>query len=96
MLCCQMTKAQKLAKENILHPVGEYFLVQCEGYRGMACRTSSGEWKSILGNKTLPKIFSFLPPVQTELPALPDGLPSPRKVSPDGPVPAGHGSNQTA
>jgi hypothetical protein len=71
-----MTKIQKMEKENRLHPVGKYFLVECEGFRGMACRNSSGEWKSRLHNSTLPKIFNFFPPVQADLPVLPDEQPA--------------------
>jgi hypothetical protein len=88
-----MTKAHNMENENALHPVGKYFLVQCEGYRGLACRNSAGEWKSILRNKTLPKIFNFFPSAQTDVPALPDSLPIPLIVPPAGPVPDGPGRN---
>jgi len=67
-------KTHKNEKENILHPVGENFLVQCVGYRGLAHRNSAGEWKSILGNKTLPKKISFLLPGPLVLPVA-DPLP---------------------
>ena len=93
MLSLYMTKAHKTERENTLHPVGKYFLVQCVGYRGLARRNSTGEWKSILRNKTLPRIISFLTPMQTDLPALPDGQPIPLIVPPAGPVPDGPGRN---
>jgi hypothetical protein len=88
-----MTKPHKNERENILHPVGENFLVQCVGYRGLAHRNSTGQWKSIFGNKTLPKNISFIRPMQTDLQALPDGEPIPQTVPATGPVPDGPGRN---
>jgi hypothetical protein len=93
MLSYQMTKAQKIQRENALHPVGENFLVQCVGYRGLAHRNSIGQWKSIFGNKTLPKNISFIPPMQSNVQALPDGQPVSPMVPAVGPVPDGPGRN---
>ena len=45
----------------ILPPVGQNVMVQCEGFRGLAYLTSVGEWKSVFGNKILPKVFEFYP-----------------------------------
>jgi hypothetical protein len=58
-----MTKTQQNERETVLHPVGKDFLVQCVGYRGLAHRNSTGQWKSSFGNKTLPKNISFIPTV---------------------------------
>ena len=71
-------------------------MVQCVGYRGLAYRNSRGQWKSILGNKTLPENLIFLPPMQANLPVQPDDLPFPVIVPTTGPVVNGSGGNQTA
>jgi hypothetical protein len=67
-----MTESEENKKENALHPVGQNFLVQCVGYRGLAHRNMDGEWKSIFTNRTLPRKISFLPPVETIPQTLPD------------------------
>jgi hypothetical protein len=75
MVLYQMPKTKKYERENTLHPVGENFLVQCVGYRGLAHRNSAGQWKTVFDNKTLPKNISFIPPIQINLQALPDDQP---------------------
>ena len=76
-----MTEIDKSKRENSLHPVGQNFLVQCVGYRGLAHRNRDGEWKIIFSNRTLPEKLSFLPPVPTTLPTLPDVQPDPLIVA---------------
>jgi hypothetical protein len=77
VLYFQMTETHDGETENALHPIGQNFLVQCVGYRGLAYRNKDGRWKSIFGNKTLPKKISFLPSVQTSPPASSEGQAAP-------------------
>jgi hypothetical protein len=93
MLSFQMPKTKRNDRENTLHPIGENFLVQCVGYRGLAHRNSAGQWKSLFGNKTLPKNISFIPPVPTHVQVLPDDQPTPLIVPASDPVPGGPGRN---
>ena len=72
MVLYQMPKIRKNETENTVHPVGQNFLVDCVGYRGLAHRNRFGQWKSIFGDKTLPKNLTFIPPIQTNLQVLPD------------------------
>jgi hypothetical protein len=81
-----MPKTHNNEGEDALHPVGKNFMVQCVGYRGLAHRNSAGQWKSIFGNKILPKKLSFIPPVEADAPALPAGQPTAPVVPTTSPV----------
>ena len=88
-----MTEIDKNKRENALHPVGQNFLVQCVGYRGLAHRNRNGEWQSIFTKRILPKKLSFLPPVPTSLPTLPDVQPGSLVELPISPDANGPGRN---
>jgi hypothetical protein len=59
----------------------------------LAHRNSGGDWLSIFTNRILPKKLSFLPPVQTILPTLPDVQPGSVIVPAVGLVPDEPGTN---
>ena len=50
-----MEKRMEKRNEAKLPPVGKEVLVQCEGFRGLACRNDIGRWKTVMGKIDLPK-----------------------------------------
>jgi hypothetical protein len=54
-------ESKKKIKRVELPPAGQNVMVQCEGYRGLACRDNKGIWKSVIGNRVLPTVIEFFP-----------------------------------
>ncbi|MGO8764149.1 MAG: hypothetical protein ACLQSR_03320 [Limisphaerales bacterium] len=44
-----------------LPAVGEHVLVQCRGYRCLACRTENGTWRAVYSNQELKDVIAILP-----------------------------------
>ena len=52
----------KIAKRDEIEfpPMGKEVLVQCVGFRGLACRNHTGRWTSVVGKKDLPKYIEII------------------------------------
>ena len=53
--------SKKKDSEAALPPAGQKVLVQCQGYRGLAYRNSTGQWKTAVDRRNLPKDVEILP-----------------------------------
>jgi hypothetical protein len=58
-----VAESLKPQKKNIkaeLPAFGQKVMVQCIGYRGLAYRNSTGQWKAADDNRNLPKYIEIL------------------------------------